>query len=134
MKSKPGASSVRSEANYPNTLSFEDSGMSTLLVGSVAILSVRSNFLVPIYDARETRFRFDSTAFETIKSLTLYDGDLPPHSIVSVGYTVTSFPYAQHAGAPKVDVAIVFNVLFVILMGHLPDNAEEDEEQEERQA
>jgi hypothetical protein len=92
------------------------------------------NFVVPIYDARETRFRFDSAAFDTIKSLTLYDGDLPPHSIVSVGYTVTSFLYAQHAGAPKVDIAIVFNVLFIILMGHLPDSAEEDEGHEESQA
>jgi hypothetical protein len=42
VKAKPGASSVRSESNYPNSLGFEDSGMSTLLVGSVAILSVCS--------------------------------------------------------------------------------------------
>ena len=72
------------------------------------------------------KFSFDADAFDTITSLPKFHGDLPPNSIVSVGYTVNSFPYAPQNNAPKNDTGIILNVLFVVYLGELPDDEEQD--------
>ena len=82
--------------------------------------------LVPIYDVRQTKFSFNAEAFNTLSSLPTFDGDLPPNSIVAVGYTVNSFAYAPQNSAPKNDTAIFLNVLFLMYLGELPEEEEEE--------
>ena len=83
--------------------------------------------LVPIYDCRETRFRFDEQSFSTINSLPVYNEDLLPDSLVSVAYTVNSFSYSPSSQGMKTDTAIYFNVLFVLFLGQLPEESAESE-------
>jgi len=83
--------------------------------------------LVPIYDCRETRFRFDEESFSTLNNLPVLDDDLPGDALVSVAYTTNSFAYSPITQGPKTDTAIYFNVLFVLFLGQLPEESPNSE-------
>ncbi|KAF8327068.1 hypothetical protein F5887DRAFT_1084051 [Amanita rubescens] len=88
---------------YPTSLSFNDK--------------------VPIYDLRRNRdFMFTDEDLNNLSSLPLYKGgakDLPPDSVVTVGYSVGTYPYkgSNPALAGGEYTALSLNVLFVILLG-----------------
>lgn len=85
--------------------------------------------LVPIYDARETRFRFDAQSFDNIDKLPLYNKDLDADAIVCVAYSVNSWAYAPAKDSPKTDTAVCFNVMFILFLGALPEEtAQSDSE------
>jgi len=95
------------------------------IVGTLSLCSsmthTDSHCLVPIYDCRETRFRFDENSFSTINDLLLYNTDPDPDSLVSVAYTVNSMAYAQVVNNPRTEIGVFFNILFVLLLGQLPE-------------
>lgn len=82
--------------------------------------------LVPIYDCRETRFRFDEQSLSTINTLPVYDQDLLPDSLVSVAYTVNSFPYSPSSQGMRTETGVYFNVLFILFLGQLPEETPEE--------
>jgi hypothetical protein len=92
-----------------------------------SMITTNAICVVPIYDCRETRFRFNEQAFSTINNLPVCTEDLEPDSLVSIAYTVNSFPYAQVAQTPKTDIAVLFNVLFVLFLGQLPEDSPRSE-------
>jgi len=70
---------------------------------------------VPIFDGRISGFKHTPENMAYIHSLPLYKKgcrDLPPDTVVSVGYTVGSFSYTSGAGT-----GVSFNLLFVVLLG-----------------
>ena len=91
---------------------------------------ITNPFLVPIYDCHNQRFRFDEDALNTVTSLPLFEGDLPTGAIVSVAYAANSMPYAPSMNAPKVDLGIFFNILFVLFLAELPEESEGGLEEE----
>ncbi|KAF8891010.1 hypothetical protein BD779DRAFT_1469092 [Infundibulicybe gibba] len=72
---------------------------------------------VPVYDGRSLNnpgFEFKGADFDRIRSLPLYQNglaDLPPYSVVSIGYTANTFPYkGSNAGSGA--LALSLNVLW----------------------
>jgi hypothetical protein len=65
--------------------------------------------------------RFDADAFNNINKLPTLDRDPPQNSIVAIGYTCNTFPYAMQLSAPRNETGISFNLQFVILLGQLPE-------------
>ncbi|KAF8883849.1 hypothetical protein BD779DRAFT_1472351 [Infundibulicybe gibba] len=91
------SSSSRRNTPYPASLGVEDT--------------------VPIYDGRALKgspgFEFRGADFDRIRTLPLYRkglADLPPYSVVSVGYTANTFPYKGTNAAPSA-LALSLNVL-----------------------
>ncbi|KAF8870569.1 hypothetical protein BD779DRAFT_1680973 [Infundibulicybe gibba] len=111
--------SSRRNAPYPANFGVDDtSNCSSIL----RIFLLTYNFAVSIYDGRALDgpgFEFKGADFDRIRSLPLYRNglaDLPPYSVVAVGYTVNTFSYKGGNAGPGA-LALSLNVLFVILLG-----------------
>jgi len=92
--------------------------------------------LVPIYDARNSRFTFDKAGFDSLKKLPQYRvqgvkqrTDLPAESLVAVAYTANVYGIPRSGASGDLDMSpessgdtcpnLSLNVQFVILLGHL---------------
>ena len=50
--------------------------------------------VVPIYDLRENvTFAFTNNNLANLHRLPLCEQDLPPETLVAIGYTISSYPY-----------------------------------------
>jgi hypothetical protein len=111
--SKPKSQSVAPiGGTFPVALSFTDNGKVDLKSRPALF---RHFNLVPIYDATQGGFEFSQTDLEKIRELPLYQKgkkDLPPYAVVTVAYTVSSFP----ATNTSCDTGFLFNILFVLLL------------------
>ncbi|KAF8958455.1 hypothetical protein BDZ97DRAFT_1762098 [Flammula alnicola] len=79
---------------------------------------------VKIYDARKQSFKFTSDGMADLQKLLLYQKglkDLPEYSIVSVGYTLSAFPYSRSTQDSSSTLALSLNLQFVVLHGILPN-------------
>lgn len=87
-------------------------------------------FLVPIYNARGSKFAFDKPSFDSLQKLPRYDpkntklrGDLPPESLVAVAYTANIYGVppgpSRDADMEGACPTLSLNVQFIILLGQL---------------
>ena len=85
--------------------------------------------LVPVYDVRKTKFNFTAESFASLSSLPLYRGgisDLPQNAVVTVGYTVNTYPYNQKE-APSKSLTLSLNIQFFMLHGYVVPQAQSTE-------
>ncbi|KAF8326446.1 hypothetical protein F5887DRAFT_925345 [Amanita rubescens] len=89
--------------SFPNSLNFTDD--------------------VPIYDIRRNNnFAFTSDDLVNLHQLPLYEqgtSDLPPETLATIGYTVSSYPYRAANHSWQGYTVISLNILFVIALGHV---------------
>lgn len=101
---------------YPSSHAFEEKG--TLLRYPLQAWLIYSSLAVPIYDGRPKNgkaFAFTDIDFQQLSDLPLYKkgrADLPPNSLVAVGYTLSTY-----LGNQSGMTILSSNIQFVILLG-----------------
>jgi len=112
---------------FPYVLDWNHQGY---FVGHDLPLSFADSFanVVPIYDASKEGFNFDKTAFDNLRSLPAYrpsrsanPGEVPQGFLVTVGFTINSFPTMVNKDGGddnQGDLYLSLNLQFVIVLGN----------------